>query len=133
MNGACATSASAIRWAVGCCWASCPPTAEDRRAVEAIKRDGHVLVFLGAPGLYRDGRLDERGMFALTGIRLKMSREPAPLRVTLQPDAVSRLACGEAGLSVPAYGHDHRAFPIVFAGAPAGKGPGTRGGGRAGL
>ncbi|OHB82145.1 MAG: hypothetical protein A2V98_00840 [Planctomycetes bacterium RBG_16_64_12] len=109
------------------------PTAEDRRAVEAIKRDGHVLVFLGAPGLYRDGRLDERGMFDLTGIRLKMSREPAPLRVTLQPDAVSRLACGEAGLSVPAYGHDHRAFPIVYADDPEAKVLGTLADGRSGL
>jgi hypothetical protein len=109
------------------------PTAEDRRAVEAIKREGHVLVFLGAPGLYRDGRLDEAGMFDLTGIRLKMSREPASLRVTLQPDAVSRLASGEAGSSAPSYGPDHRTFPIVYADDPEAKVLGTLADGRCGL
>ena len=109
------------------------PTAADRRAVEAIKRDGHVLVFLGAPGLYRDGRLDERGMFDLTGIRLKMSREPAALRVTLQPDAVSRLAAGEAGLAAPTYSQDHRTFPIVYADDPEAKVLGTLADGCPGL
>ncbi|MCD6352033.1 MAG: beta-galactosidase, partial [Armatimonadetes bacterium] len=29
------------------------PSARDRQAIEALKRDGHVLVFLFAPGLYR--------------------------------------------------------------------------------
>jgi hypothetical protein len=109
------------------------PSAEDRRAVEAIKRDGHVLVFLGAPGLYRDGRLDEQGMFDLTGIRLKLSREPAPLQVVLQPDALSRLAAGEAGPATPTYGHDHRTFPIVYADDPEASVLGTLTDGRPGL
>lgn len=109
------------------------PTAEDRRTVEAIKRDGHVLVFLGAPGLYRDGQLDERGMFDLTGIRLKMSCEPAPLRVTLQPDAGSRLAAGGAGLSASTYGQDQRTFPIAYADDPEAIVLGTLADGRPGL
>jgi hypothetical protein len=109
------------------------PRAEDRRAIETLKRDGHVLVFLGTPGLYRDGRLDERGMFDLTGIQLKMSREPATLRVTLQPDAGSRQAAGEAGLTATTYGHDHRTFPIVYADDPEAKVLGTLADGRPGL
>lgn len=109
------------------------PTAEDRRAVEALKRDGHVLVFLGAPGLYRDGRLDEQGMFDLTGIQLKLSREPAPLRVVLRPDALSRVAAGEAGSATPTYGHDHRTSPIVYADDPKATVLGTLADGRPGL
>ncbi len=109
------------------------PTAEDRAAIEAIKRDGHVLVFLGAPGLCRDGQLDETGMFDLTGIRLKMSREPAPLRVSLAPDAAAQLASGQAALSPPNYGHDHSTFPIVYADDPEAKVLGTLADGRAGL
>ncbi|MBI3922152.1 MAG: beta-galactosidase, partial [Armatimonadetes bacterium] len=47
------------------------PTAADRAAIDSLKRDGHVLVFFYAPGLYRDGRLDESAMTELTGIRLR--------------------------------------------------------------
>ena len=109
------------------------PSAEDRRAVEALKRDGHVLVFLGAPGLYSDGRLDEQGMFDLTGIRLKLSRETAPLRIVLQPDALSRLVASEVGSAKPTYGHDHRTSPIVYADDPEATALGTLPDGRAGL
>lgn len=109
------------------------PTAADRQAVESLKRDGHVLVFLGAPGLYCDGQLDDRGMLELTGIRLKLSREPAPLRVTLQPDTVSQWLPGEAGLSVPTYGQDHRTFPLVYGDDPEAKVLGTLADGRPGL
>ena len=72
-------------------------------------------------------------MFDLTGIRLKISGEPTSLRVTLQPDAVSRLVCGEAGLSAPSYGHDHRTFPIVYADDPEARVLGTLADGRSGL
>ena len=84
-------------------------------------------------GLYRDGRLDEQGMFDLTGIRLKLSREPAPLRVVLRPEALSRLAAGEAGPATPTYGHDHRTFPIVYADDPEASVLGTLADGRPGL
>jgi hypothetical protein len=57
------------------------PTAADRAAIDALKCDGHVLVFLGYPGLYRDGKVDEQAMADLTGIRLRLSNEPAKLEV----------------------------------------------------
>ena len=62
---------------------SVAPTAADRRAIDALKRDGHVLVFLGAPGLHRESHVDTGGMFDLTGIRLALSNEPRRSRVTL--------------------------------------------------
>jgi len=59
------------------------PTAEDRAAIDALKRDGHVLVFLGYPGLYRDGKLDEPAMESFTGLKLKLATSPLSLRVKL--------------------------------------------------
>ena len=59
------------------------PTEQDRRAVDALKRDGHVLVFVAAPGLYREGQLDESGMEALTGIRLRLDRAAVPSAVNV--------------------------------------------------
>ncbi len=72
-------------------------------------------------------------MFDLTGIRLKLSREPAPLRVVLQPDALSRVAAGEASPATPTYGHDHRTSPIVYADDPEATVLGTLADGRPGL
>lgn len=86
------------------------PTAQDRQAIEALKRDGHVLVFLYAPGVYRDGQLDESGMFDLTGIRLRLSREEAALSVKLTGG--HRLAEGLEGQS---YGDSQRVSPLCFA------------------
>jgi len=57
------------------------PTPHDRAAVDALKCDGHILVFLGYPGLYRDGVVDENAMADFTGIRLRLSREGTELRV----------------------------------------------------
>ena len=61
------------------------PTAAHRAAVEALKSKGRVLMFFYAPGLYRDGRLDEAAMTAFTGIKLRMSRTAAVLRATVKP------------------------------------------------
>jgi len=83
------------------------PTAQDRRAVDALKRDGHVLVFFGAPGLYRDGQIDEPAMRDFTGINLRLGREPTPLRVTLRAShAVTE------GMAGGAYGVEHKTAPV---------------------
>lgn len=86
------------------------PTAQDRKAIEALKRGGHVLVFLYAPGVYRDGQLDESGMSELTGIRLRMSREEGALSVKLFGG--HRLT---EGLDGQLYGDSHRVSPLFFA------------------
>jgi hypothetical protein len=104
------------------------PTDADRRAIDALKRDGHVLVFLGAPGIYRDGRVDEQGMFDLTGIRLKLSREPAAPRVTLQLGQ-SRPKASAA----QKYGPERRTWPICYADDPSVGVWGKLADGRAGL
>jgi len=59
------------------------PTEQDRRMIDALKRDGHVLVFVAAQGLYREGQLDESGMEALTGIRLRLDRAAVPYAVNV--------------------------------------------------
>ncbi len=104
------------------------PTDADRRAIDGLKRDGHVLVFLGAPGLYRDGQLDERGMLDLTGIRLGLSREPAALQVTLQAGQPQI-----EGLAGQTYGPEHRTLPICYPDDPSATVWGTLADGRAGL
>ncbi len=86
------------------------PTAQDRAAVEALKRDGHVLVFLYAPGAYREGQLDEAAMEALTGIRLRMSRDAGAFSV--------KVAGGHRlteGLEGQTYGDAHRSLPVCYA------------------
>jgi hypothetical protein len=104
------------------------PTAEDRRAVDALKRDGHVLVFFGAPGLYREGQLDEPAMSEFTGINLRLAKDPAPLRVTLRAGhAVTE------GLAGGEYGVDHKTSPTCYADDPDATVLGTLSDGRAGL
>ena len=104
------------------------PTAEDRRAVDALKRDGHVLVFLGVPGLYRDGQIDEAAMRDFTGLHLRLAKEPAPLRVTLR--AGHAVTEGLAGTN---YGVDRPTAPFAFVDDPAATVLGTLADGRAGL
>ncbi len=107
---------------------SIAPSAADRKAIDALKGGNRVLVFMYAPGLYRDGRIDEAGMEALTGIRLRLSRDPQALRVTLR--AGSPLTEGLASMSM---GYDHRAFPIVWADDPQAEVLGTLDDGRPGF
>jgi hypothetical protein len=104
------------------------PTAQDRKAIEALKRDKHVLVFLYAPGVYRDGQLDETGMSDLTGIRLRLSREEGALSVKVAGGHT--LAEGLAGQS---YGDPHRTSPICYADDAAATVLGTLADGRPGL
>ena len=104
------------------------PTAADRAAIEALKRDGHVLVFFSAPGLYRDGKLDEAAMTDLTGIRLRMTTAPTELRFTIKPN--QQLTEGLAGTVC---GVPHKAFPMCYADDPAATVLGTLPDGSAGL
>lgn len=104
------------------------PTEADRRAVDALKRDGHVLVFLWAAGLYRNGRIDEAAMSDFTGIRLRLARDPASLHVTLAPGHALT-----AGLGGKTYGVRHKTAPVVYADDPTAEVLGTLDGGRPGL
>ncbi|MEI6501538.1 MAG: hypothetical protein WCP21_11020, partial [Armatimonadota bacterium] len=104
------------------------PSAEQRRAVEALKRDGHVLVFCYTPGLYREGQVDEAAMTEFTGLKLRLARQPQALRVTLQ--AGHALTEGLAGTT---YGVDRPTDPVCFAQDPAAEVLGTLPGGEPGL
>jgi hypothetical protein len=103
------------------------PTAENRAAVDALKRDGHVLLFVGYPGLYTDGLPNPAGMEEFTGIALGVSREPARLQVTV--DAEHALTDGLVGTT---YGVGEVA-PYCFANDPAATVLGRLPDGRAGL
>jgi len=48
------------------------PTEGHRAEIERLKGDGRVLVWVCAPGLYRDGQLSEAAMRDLTGLRLRL-------------------------------------------------------------
>jgi len=86
------------------------PTEADRQAIDALKRDGHVLVFCYVPGLYRDGQIDEAAMREFTGIDLRISREATALRVTLQTGhAITEDLAGRQ------YGVDHQTWPVCYA------------------
>ncbi len=104
------------------------PTAQDRAAIDALKRDGHVLVFMYAPGVYRDGALDESGMADLTGIRLRMSREASSFDL--------KLAGGHPlteGLAGQSCGDPLRTFPLCYADDAAAIVLGTLANGKPGL
>jgi hypothetical protein len=89
------------------------PTEADRKAVEALKGRGHVLVFLYAPGLFRDGKLDEAAMADFTGFRLRLKASGGPLNLKLSGgDAITG---GLEGLIVGA-GQD--VSPTVYADDP---------------
>lgn len=53
------------------------------RDVHAAKRDGRILVFNYAPGLFRGQTIDEGAMEELTGIKLKLQSLPLNLRTRL--------------------------------------------------
>ena len=89
------------------------PTAEDRKAIDDLKCDGHVLVFCYVPGLYRDGKMDESAMEDFTGVKLTLSNEPAQLKVTLEE--------GHAitdGLAGESYSGAGETWPVCYADDP---------------
>jgi hypothetical protein len=57
------------------------PSDAERHAIERLKGQGRVLVWLYAPGVYRAGRLDLAGMEELTGVHIAMDPHPAKLEV----------------------------------------------------
>jgi hypothetical protein len=104
------------------------PSVADRRAIEALKGGGRVLVFLWGAGAYRDGQLDEPAMADLTGIRLRRVLEPATLITTLQP---GQPLIG--GLDGRTYGPPDPVSPWFYADDPGAVVLGTLANGRAGL
>ena len=104
------------------------PSAEQRKAVDALKRDGHVLVFFYAPGLYRDGQIDEAAMTDFTGIKLRLSRAPGTFRVRLTGG--SPITAGLDGVS---YGVDNQTLPVCYAEDPEATVLGTMLDGKPGL
>lgn len=104
------------------------PTEADRAAIDALKGDGRVLVFFYAPGVYRGDSLDEAAMSDLTGIRLRMGREPAALSVRLEGgDALTE------GLAGQTTGGGETTFPVCWADDPRAIVLGRFADGRAGL
>ncbi|MCP4644586.1 MAG: hypothetical protein GY851_29350 [bacterium] len=58
------------------------PTQAERDAIaRCLARDGASALWIGPAGAYRDGRLDESGMKALTGWPLALQDTPLPWRV----------------------------------------------------
>jgi hypothetical protein len=102
------------------------PSEEQRRAIEALKGEGRVLVFFGVPGCYRNGRLDGAAMEALTGIRLKLGMEPTALRLALRSgDPLTE------GLDGAEFGTAHVSAPVAYADDPSATVLGTFADGRA--
>jgi hypothetical protein len=104
------------------------PSEKTRAAVESLKRDGHVLVFFYAPGLYRNGQVDEAGMESLTGIRLRRSQAPMGLQVSLATR--HDITAGLPGLT---YGPNTTVGPVFYADDPAAEILGALPGGQSGL
>ena len=105
------------------------PTEQQRRLIEQkVKRGGHLVVWLWAPGLVRHERLDPPAMQALTGIRLVLQPTAAPLQVKVGGEAAW---VGEAAGT--SYGLAAAFAPTLFADDEAALTLGTLAGGQAGL
>ena len=104
------------------------PTETIRKSVDALKGNGHVLVFCWASGLYRNGHVDESAMTDFTSIKLKMSKEPSALRVTLNGHHPL-----VDGLQEDSYGVDPKTRPVIYADDAQAKTLGTLPDGRPGL
>lgn len=111
------------------------PNAAQRAAIEALRSDGRVLVFVGPAGVYREGALDPTAMGDLVGMDIGWSTEPAMLRCEAEgisygagqafgpvayPDdgeaeVLARMPDGRAGLAV----RDHGDWLSVHSAAPA--------------
>jgi hypothetical protein len=56
------------------------PTEDQRAAIDSLKSDGRVLVFVGPAGVYEGGSLSPPGMSELVGMDLGWDLDPALLR-----------------------------------------------------
>ncbi len=91
------------------------PTAKQRQMIDrVVKRDGRMAVWIFAPGVYTEGKLDPAGMESLTGISLKMLREQSPCLVKL--NGTDPLLAGLA--SGTNYGTDYVTGPVIYADDP---------------
>jgi len=57
------------------------PTAAEHQAIERLKGQGRVLIWLYAPGVYREGRLNPGAIEEFCGVRVAMDKRPARLEV----------------------------------------------------
>jgi len=106
------------------------PTPEQVEAVQSLRGDGRILVFLYAPGIYGSDGFSEESMQKFTGLRLRIDDAPEVLRVTVREDA-DPLVRGHSGAS---WGQPtHRTRPIVYADDPEALVLGRLPNGRAGL
>lgn len=106
------------------------PSESARREISAMKGAGRVLVFTYAPGLYRNGLVDEAAMREMTGIAIKRSRPSQPLRVGIRKDGA-----GLQGIAGQDYGDPLPAAvdPVFVADDPDAVVLGTLPDGRPGL
>jgi hypothetical protein len=103
---------------------------ELRRLIEEkVKHAGHVVVWVYAPGLIRDNRIEPAAMETLTGIRLALSEQAAPLqeRIAQGPERWVGAAAGAT------YGVAAPFAPVIFAQDDRATTLGTLSDGRAGL
>jgi hypothetical protein len=91
-------------------------TDKQRQIVEQhVRRDRATALWLYAPGLVGRAGLSEEGMAELTGIRLRYTEDPAPLRVALADAADPILDGLQAGTT---YGSEQPFAPVVYADDP---------------
>ena len=86
------------------------PTRAHRAAIEGLKGDGRMLVWVYAAGVFRDGRFAPAAMEELTGVRLRVERRAGVAKV--------EYIGGEATLRGTVYGADTPVDPVVVADDP---------------
>jgi glycosyl hydrolase family 42 (putative beta-galactosidase) len=92
---------------------SLAPSDADRRAIDSLKGGGRVLVFFWMDGAFRAGKIEAPAMSDLSGIRVRLSTEPAPLRATVRGEPALT-----EGLSGTVYGPGSVVSPLAIADDP---------------
>ena len=92
---------------------SLAPSETDRRAIDSLKGGGRVLVFFWTDGAFRAGKIEAQAMSDLSGIRVRISTEPAPLRAAVRGGTALT-----EGLSGTVYGPGSAASPLAIADDP---------------
>lgn len=80
----------------------------ERAALEKLKRDGRVMIFIGYPGLVAGGKLDDQAASRAAGMRLKLVRSRSAARfwprdydVPCLHEATSQVAMGSGAVISP--------------------------------
>lgn len=102
------------------------PSSATVAAIERLKRDGRVLVFLWAGGAVSQNRLDMAAMQRITGIPIRCRQQEATLRVTTTAQA-------GPGLEGLVYGVTNSVAPLFLPDAAGGECWGTFAGGEPAL